>query len=66
MDINEFYDLLTEYALDNENYIKWRETHGKVFGELFLSAFKESVEAQIHLTSSLIKISNRETEKAYL
>lgn len=60
MDINEFYDLLTEYALDNENYIKWRETHGKVFGELFLSAFKESVEAQIHLTAALIKISNRD------
>ncbi len=60
MDINEFYNLLTEYALDNENYIKWRETHGKAFGDVFLSAFEESPEAQIHLTAALIRISNRD------
>lgn len=60
MDINEFYDLLTENTLDNENYIKWREIHGRVFGDVFLSAFEESAEAQIHLTAALIRISNRD------
>ena len=60
MDINEFHDLLTEYALDNENYIKWRDMHGRVFGDVFLSAFEESPEAQIHLTAALIRISNRD------
>lgn len=60
MDINEYFDLLLEYSLNNENYLKWRETHGKAFGDVFLSAFKESAEAQIHLTAALIKISNRD------
>lgn len=60
MDMNEFYDLLSEYALENENYMKWRETHGKVFGDVFLSAFEDSAEAQIHLTAALIRISNRD------
>lgn len=60
MNINEFYYLLQEYTLDNENYKKWREIHGKVFGNTFLSAFEESAEAQIHLTAALIKISERD------
>lgn len=60
MDINEFYYLLQEYTLDNENYKKWREIHGKAFGKVFLSAFDESTEAQIHLTAALIKISKRD------
>lgn len=60
MNINEFFYLLQEYTLDNENYENWREIHGKVFGEVFLSAFEESAEGQIHLTAALIKISNRD------
>lgn len=60
MDINEFYGLLQEYALNNENYKGWREIHGKAFGKVFLSAFDDSPEAQIHLTVALIKISNRD------
>lgn len=60
MDINEFYFLLHEYTLDNENYKKWREIHGKTFGDVFLSAFIESSEAQIHLTAALIRISKRD------
>ena len=60
MDIQEFFDLLQEYALDNENYKKWREIHGKAFGDIFLSAFQESQEAQLHLTAALIRISKRD------
>lgn len=60
MDMNEYFDMLTEYALDNENYLKWREIHGKAFGDIFLSAFRDSAEAQIHLTVALIKIADRD------
>lgn len=60
MDMNEYFDLMLKYTLDSENYIKWREIHAKAFGEVFLSAFKESEEAQIHLTAALIKISKRD------
>lgn len=60
MDMNECFDLMLKYTLDSENYIKWREIHGKAFGEVFLSAFKELEEAQIHLTAALIKISKRD------
>ncbi len=60
MDINEFFYLLHEYTLDNENYKKWREIHGDAFGKVFLSAFEESPEAQIHLTAALIKIAKRD------
>lgn len=60
MELNEFYDKLQEYALDNDNYKGWREIHGKAFGKVFLSAFEDSPEAQIHLTAALIKISNRD------
>lgn len=64
MDINNFYDLMQEYALDNENYKKWREMHGETFGDVFLSAFEDSPEAQIRLTSALIKTTKREFEGA--
>lgn len=57
--MNEYYDLLIEYALDSENYKKWREIHGNAFGNVFHSAFDESLEAQIHLTAALIRISSR-------
>ncbi len=60
MEAYEFLSSMQEYALDNENYIKWREIHGNAFGEVFLSAFDESPEAQIHLAASLIKISKRD------
>ncbi len=60
MDINEFGYLLQEYALDNDNYKMWRETHEKAFGKIFTSAFEESPEAQIHLTAALIRISQRD------
>lgn len=60
MNINQFFDLLQKYTLDDENYKQWREIHGKAFGKIFLSAFEESEEAQIHLTASLIKISKRD------
>lgn len=59
MNINEFGSLLTEYALDSENYKKWREIHGNAFGHIFLSAFEDSPEAQIHLTAALIRVSQR-------
>jgi tetratricopeptide (TPR) repeat protein len=57
--MNEYYDLLMEYTLDSENYKKWREIHGNAFGNVFHSAFDESLEAQIHLTAALIRISSR-------
>lgn len=60
MDIQEFFELFQEYALDNENYKKWREIHGKAFGDIFLSAFQQSQEAQLHLTAALIRISKRD------
>lgn len=60
MNANEFFYLMQEYTLDDENYKKWREIHGKAFSKVFLSAFDESPEAQIHLTAALIRISNRD------
>lgn len=48
---------MQEYAIDNENYKEWREIHRKAFGKVFLSAFDELTEAQIHLTAAMIKIS---------
>lgn len=59
-DMNEIFNLMQEYALDNENYKEWREIHGKAFGKLFLSAFDDSTEAQIRLTAALIRISKRD------
>lgn len=63
MDINEFYSLLSEYTLNNENYRQWRKIHGEAFGDIFLSAFRENEEAQIHLTAALISISQRNFAK---
>lgn len=64
MDVNEFYYLLKEQALENENYKQWRVIHGRAFGDVFLCAFEENDEAQIHLTAALIKISQRRFNEA--
>lgn len=64
MDINEFAYLLKEQALENDNYKQWRIIHGRAFGEVFLDAFEENDEAQIHLTAALIKISQRRFNEA--
>jgi len=58
------YELLTAYTLNDENYRKWREEHTKIFGELFSSAFEENAEAQIHLTAALINICMRNFTEA--
>lgn len=47
-----------------ENYKKWREIHGKAFGNLFLSAFEDNPEGQKGLTEVLILVSRREFQKA--
>ena len=64
MDINEFAHKLTEFGITNENYKKWREIHGKLFGDFFLGAFEESYEAQIHFTAAVTNISENECKKA--
>ncbi|MBE6634346.1 MAG: hypothetical protein E7620_08420 [Ruminococcaceae bacterium] len=62
--MEHFDELLTQYALNNANYQKWRREHTKMFGSLFSSAFEDQPEAQIHLTAALINISMRDFEKA--
>ncbi len=62
MDINEFTYRLGEYALSTESYKKWREIHGRAFGDIFLSAFDGFAEAQLQLTAALIRISKRDFE----
>lgn len=57
--MDNYNDLLMQYALNNENYLKWREEHTKMFGDIFALAFEENSEAQIHLTAALINISQR-------
>lgn len=64
MDLNNFYDLMLEHALNDENYKQWREIHGKTFGDVFLSAFEGNSEAQIRLTAALIKTTRREFDTA--
>lgn len=64
MQENDFYDELKKYALDNDNYKKWRKEHTKVFGALFADAFSQSAEAQICLTAALINISQRRFDDA--
>lgn len=64
MDINEFNYLLSEYALNSDNYKNWRKIHGNAFGNTFLRAFEGNPEAQIHLTAALINISQRNFEQA--
>ncbi len=53
-----------EAVAKNKNYLAWRATHGKMFGEIFLGAFEESVAAQIQLTAALIDISKRQFDAA--
>lgn len=58
--MDHYDELLAEYALNNENYKRWRNEHTKIFGDLFSSAFEDQAEAQIHLTAALINISSRD------
>ncbi len=60
MDIYDFFGSMQEYALDSENYKKWRKIHGNAFGYVFSSAFEDSPELQMHLTAALIKVSKRD------
>ena len=62
--MEDFYELLKEYLLNDKNYTSWRKEHIKIFGEIFSCAFAENVEAQIHLTAALIDISKRNFEAA--
>lgn len=52
---NEYENLIERFAND-ENYKGWREEHKKMFGKVFASAFKDNLEAEIHLTVALINI----------
>lgn len=62
--MDQYNEFLEQYALNNENYLKWRDIHKQQFGELFDSAFSENKEAQGHLTAALIMISQRQFAKA--
>jgi len=62
--MEDYNDLLKEYALNNENYQNWRSEHTKMFGKLFSAAFEENKEAQIHFTAALINISQRNFKNA--
>lgn len=62
--MEDYYELLKEYALNDENYKAWRKEHTKLFGEIFSLAFEENKEAQIHLTAALMHISQRRFEHA--
>lgn len=62
--MEEYFELLQQYALDNENYQGWRQVHTKMFGEIFSASFSENEEARIHLSSALIDITNRQYKKA--
>lgn len=57
--MEDYYEILKQYALNDNNYKGWRKEHTKIFGEIFSSAFAENTEAQIHLTAALINISKR-------
>lgn len=57
--MNDYYELLMSYALNDKNYKGWRKEHTKIFGDIFALAFTENTEAQIHLTAALINISQR-------
>ena len=61
----DYDELLKKYALSDSNYQQWRREHTKIFGEIFSSAFEDSVEAQIDLTAALINISKRGFESAF-
>ena len=62
--MDQYNEFLEQYALNNENYLKWRDIHKQQFGELFDSAFSGNDEAQIHFTAALIMISQRQFAKA--
>ncbi len=62
--MGNYYELLKEYALNNENYKGWRDVHTKAFGEIFSLAFNDREDAQIHLTAALINISERKFDIA--
>ena len=64
MNENNLFEALKKYALDSDNYKKWRKEHTKVFGNLFEDAFSQNEEAQICLTAALINISQREFDLA--
>ena len=49
--MDQYNEFLEQYALNNENYLKWRDIHKQQFGELFDSAFSGNDEAQIHFTA---------------
>ena len=62
--MNDYYELLKKYAMDNDNYKGWRQVHTRMFGNIFSDAFADSVEAQIHFTAALINISQRSYSEA--
>ena len=62
--MEDYYEYLLGYALNDKNYKAWRKEHTKIFGEIFSCAFTENKEAQIHLTAALINISQRNFEVA--
>lgn len=62
--MDQYNEFLAQYALNNENYHQWRKIHEQQFGDLFGSAFSENKEAQIHLTATLINISQRQFAQA--
>lgn len=64
--MEDYYELLKNYALNNSNYKAWRKEHTKIFGDIFSRAFTDSGEAQIHLTAALINISQRNFESAMI
>ncbi len=63
--MSDYDELLKKYALKDSNYKKWRKEHTKMFGEIFSEAFKDNLEAQIHLTAALINISGRNFDAAF-
>jgi hypothetical protein len=40
--MEEYNEEFLENALENENYLKWREIHTRMFGEIFSSAFSDN------------------------
>ena len=40
--MEDYYELLKGYALNDKNYQGWRREHKKIFGEIFSCAFDEN------------------------
>ena len=55
-----FFDSVSDYVYNSDNYLGWRKVHGDAFGDVFTLAFEDFKEAQLHLTTALIKISKRD------